>query len=312
MSLNRKISFVIPCYNSEKTIESVVSEIKETINNHKGTSYEIILVNDGSRDGVYNVISKLAKEDQNIKGINLVRNFGQHPALITGLRYTTGDIVVCLDDDGQTPANQCFKLIDEIERGKDVVYARYTNKQHSWFRNLGSKVNDLMACALINKPKDLYISSYFACKRYIVNEIIKYDKPYPYIQGLVLRSTNNISNIDIEHRSRKVGNSGYTLFKLISLWMNGFTAFSIKPLRIATILGTINSLIGFIYGIVLIIQKLLDKTTVLGYSSIMASILFIGGMIMLMLGLIGEYIGRIYICINNSSQTIIKEKINLD
>ena len=305
------ISFVIPCYNSEKTINNVVNEIKETLLKNKGYDYEIILVNDGSKDKVIDVIKSLADGDKKIKAIDLSKNFGQHAALITGLRYTDGDVIVCLDDDGQTPANECFKLIDEIHSGKDVVYAKYTSKHHSSFRNFGSKVNDWMTCVLLNKPRDLYISSYFACKKYIAQEIVKYNNPFPYMQGLVLRSTNSITNVEVEHRNREVGESGYTIVKLFSLWMNGFTAFSIKPLRLATIVGCVLAFLGFVFEIVLIIKKLMNITVVLGYSSIMAVLLFIGGMIMLMLGLIGEYIGRIYMCINDSPQAIVKETINI-
>lgn len=306
------LSFVIPCYNSEKTIESVVKEVRDTVSNNNKYDYEIILVNDGSKDNVFSVISSLAKKDKSIKAINLSKNFGQHAALITGLRYVSADIVICLDDDGQTPAEECFNLVDEIKNGKDVVYAKYTNKHHSLFRNFGSKVNDWMACVLLNKPKDLYISSYFACKKYIVDEIAKYNNPYPYMQGLVLRSTNNVANVEVNHRNRETGESGYTLSKLFSLWMNGFTAFSVKPLRIATFVGCISAFAGFIYGIILIIKKLTNVTVVLGYSSIMAVLLFVGGMVMLMLGLIGEYIGRIYICINDSPQAIVKGTININ
>lgn len=304
-----KLSFVIPCYNSEKTIEKVVDEIIGTVKSNN--DYEIILVNDGSKDNTFKVISSMANKNKYIKVINLVKNFGQHSALITGLRYTTGEIAICLDDDGQTPANECYKLINEIHNGYDVVYAKYNIKQHSSFRNFGSKINDAMTCILLNKPKELYISSYFACRRYIVEEIVKYKNPYPYMQGLILRSTNNITNIEVNHRNREMGNSGYTVKKLFSLWMNGFTAFSVKPLRIATIIGFIIAIIGFIYGAILIIKKLCNLTIVLGYSSIMATLLFLGGIIMLMLGLIGEYIGRIYICINDSPQSIVKETINL-
>lgn len=310
---NKKIllSFVIPCYNSEKTINAVINEIIDCVNDKKKYDYEIVLVNDGSKDGVLSILEGIAKNNTKVKVIDLAKNFGQHAAIITGFKFVNGDIVVCLDDDGQTPANECFKLIDEIENGRDVVYAKYSIKHHSLFRNFGSKLNDLMMCSLLNKPKNLYISSYFACKRYIVNEIIKYNNPYPYMQGLVLRSTNNISNVNVNHRNRDFGNSGYTITKLLNLWMNGFTAFSIKPLRLTTLLGCITAFVGFLYGIVLVYKKIIGITTILGYSSIMAALLFIGGMIMLMLGLIGEYIGRVYISINNSPQAIIKNKINI-
>lgn len=307
-----KLSYVIPCYNSERTISDVVKRIIQTVKKTPEYDYEIILVNDGSTDNVYKKLQLLSNNDYKIKSISLIRNFGQHAALITGLRYTTGEIVVCLDDDGQTPPEESIKLIKEIENDRDVVYAKYLKKQHSLFRNFGSRINNLMACCMLGKPRDLFLSSYFACKRIIVDEIIKYDNPYPYIQGLVLRTTNNISNVIIEHKKRESGVSGYSLFKLINLWMNGFTSFSIKPLKISTIIGCVSSMSGIIYGIIIIINKLSNKTSIEGYASIMAVILFIGGIILLMLGLIGEYIGRAYVCLNHSPQAIVRETININ
>ena len=233
------ITFIIPCFNSERTIEGVISEIKESL--RKEDTCEIICINDNSSDNVLEVLRKLAKKDKNIKVINLLRNFGQHAALITGLRYAKGDIIISLDDDGQTPANEYYKLVDEINSGRDVVFASYEHKQHSLFRNFGSKMNDWMAIALLGKPKDIYMSSYFACRKIIAQEIIKYQNPYPYLGGLILRTTHNISNVPVNHRSREIGSSGYTLSKLLGLWMNGFTAFSVKPLRVATFIGCVVS-----------------------------------------------------------------------
>lgn len=303
-----EISFVIPCYNSEKTIGKVIEEIKSSA---KEKNYEIICVNDGSKDNVYRVLCDYAEKDKNVKVINLIRNFGQHSAIMTGLRYSSGEIIVCLDDDGQTPANEYEKLVNEIRSGADVAYAKYDTKQHSAFRNFGSKVNDLMARLMLNKPKDLYVSSYFACSRIVVNEIIKYQNPFPYMGGLILRTTNNIVNVPVHHRKREEGESGYTISKLIGLWMNGFTAFSIKPLRITTVMGFVFAILGFLYGLFLIIRKITNNIEILGYSSIMATMTFMGGLVMIMLGLIGEYIGRIYICLNNQPQAVVRNKINL-
>ena len=307
-----KLSFVIPCYRSEKTISSVVEEIKSVVEQHSGYEYEIILVNDSSPDNVYDVIKALAKKDSCIKGVDLSKNFGQHSALMTGYRYAEGDIIVCMDDDGQTPANEVFKLIDKLNEGYDVVFAKYTDKKHSFVRNLGSKINDYMARALIGKPKELAIMSYFCCRRFIVDEIIRYQNPYPYVSGLLLRSTNKIANVEIEHRDRVEGTSGYTIKKLLALWLNGFTAFSVKPLRIATCIGGASAFVGFAYGIYTIIKKFVNPTVPMGFSSMMAAMVFFGGMNMIMLGLIGEYIGRIYISMNNSPQYVIRERINIE
>ncbi len=308
----KKISFVIPCYRSEKTLPHVVNEIDEKMKTMENYSYEIILVNDCSPDNTLATIRRLCEEKNYIKGISFSRNFGQHSALMAGLRHTDGDYIVCLDDDGQTPADEVDRLIGRLEEGYDAVYAKYEHKQHSAFRNLGSRVNELMTRIMLEKPHDLYLSSYFAVRRFVVEDMIRYENSYPYVIGLVLRATKNITNVEVNHREREEGNSGYTLKKLFGLWFNGFTAFSVKPLRLATAVGGCSAAVGFLYGIYTIIKRLVNPNVPMGFSSTMAAIVFFGGMIMVMLGLIGEYIGRIYISMNNSPQYVIRETINVD
>ena len=303
------ISFVIPCYRSSQTLPGVIQEIKDTMKTLKNYEYEIVLVNDSSPDDTFCVITGLCRENDNITGINLAKNFGQHAALMAGFHYVKGDVVVCLDDDGQTPACEVGRLLAGIEEGADVVYAKYNHKHHSGFRNFGSHVNEVMTRIMLGKPKDLYVSSYFAAKRFVVDEMIRYEYAYPYVIGLVLRTTKNIVNVEIDHRDRQAGESGYTLKKLLGLWFNGFTAFSVKPLRIATITGTICALCGFAYGIYTIIKKIFIQPSdlVIGFSALMSVIVFMGGMLMLMLGLVGEYMGRMYVSMNNSPQYVIRE-----
>lgn len=308
--MSQLVSFVIPCYRSAKTIGGVIEEIDATMGAFEEYSYEIILVNDCSPDDTFEVIRNICEKRKDITGVNLAKNFGQHAALMAGFHYVRGAYVVCLDDDGQTPANQVGRLLQGLENGSDAVYARYGHKQHSAFRNFGSKVNDWMARVMLGKPKDLYLSSYFAVKRFIVDEMLRYTNPYPYVIGLVLRATNKITNVDVDHREREIGASGYTVGKLLALWFNGFTAFSIKPLRASTFIGGFSAGIGFLYGIYTIIKKLVNPNVVIGFSSLMSAIVFFGGIVMLMLGIIGEYIGRIYISMNNSPQYVVRECIN--
>lgn len=307
-----KVSFVIPCYRSAKTLPGVVTEIKETMQTLPQYSYELVLVNDCSPDDTFDVIRELAEENTNIMGVSLARNFGQHAALMAGFHEVSGDVVVCLDDDGQTPANEVGKLLGAIEEGSDVVYARYANKKHSAFRNFGSRVNDWMTRVMLGKPKNLYISSYFAARRFVVDNMIRYEHSYPYVIGLVLRATKNITNVDVKHREREIGTSGYTMKKLLALWFNGFTAFSIKPLRIATVMGCITAAAGFLYGIYTVIKKFVNPAVPVGFSAMMSALVFIGGMIMLMLGMIGEYIGRMYISMNRSPQFVVRERVGND
>ena len=306
----KTVSFVIPCYRSEHTLENVVAEIHKTLKDMEQYDYEIILVNDCSPDGTWAVIRRICQENNRIRGINFAKNFGQHAALMAGLRQSSGDYVVCLDDDGHTPADEVGKLLGKLEEGYDAVYASYAHKQHSLFRNLGSKVNELMTRIMLEKPRQLYISSYFAVRRFVVEDMVRYENSYPYVIGLVLRATKNITNVEVSHRERQEGSSGYNLKKLLGLWFNGFTAFSVKPLRIATCIGCLSAAVGFLYGLYTIIKRMVNPQVPMGFSSTMAAIVFFGGMIMIMLGLIGEYIGRIYISLNNSPQYVIRERIN--
>ncbi len=311
----KKISFIIPCYRSEHTLGTVVNEITETMAAMADRyDYDIFLINDSSPDQTAQVIEKLCEENDRIRGISFARNFGQHAALMAGFRYSDGDICVALDDDGQTPANQVERLLNAIEDGADAVYAKYDHKKHSGFRNFGSRVNDMMLRIMLSKPKELFVSSYFAVRRFVVEDMIRYENSYPYVIGLVLRSTKRIVNVDINHRDRMEGASGYTLKKLLGLWFNGFTAFSVKPLRIATFLGGLSACVGLLYGLYVIIRRLLFPipAEAMGFAALMSAIVFFGGMILLMLGLIGEYIGRIYISMNNSPQYVIRDRWNLD
>lgn len=308
----KKISFVIPCYRSEHTLPHVIAEIEQKMKEMSQYEYDVFLINDCSPDNTLEVVRELCETHENIKGISFAKNFGQHAALMAGLRHSDGDYVVCLDDDGQTPADEVDKLICKLEEGYDAVYAKYDHKQHSAFRNLGSKVNELMTRILLEKPKDLYISSYFAVRRFVVEDMIRYGNSYPYVIGLVLRATKNITNVSVNHREREEGTSGYTLKKLLSLWFNGFTAFSVKPLRIATAIGCGCAGVGFLYGLYTIVKRLLNPAVPMGFSALMSATVFFGGMIMILLGMIGEYIGRIYISLNNSPQYVIRERMNIE
>lgn len=309
--MKTKVSFVIPCYRSAQTLPGVVEELQTAMEAMQDYDYEVILVNDCSPDDTFEVIRRLSGENRRIRGINLARNFGQHSALMAGFRYGEGDIVVCLDDDGQTPAREVGKLLAGIRQGADVVYAKYNQKHHSGFRNWGSRINERMTRVMLGKPKDLYLSSYFAARRFVIEEVKRYENAYPYVIGLVLRTTGNIVNVEVTHRERAAGESGYTLGKLLALWFNGFTAFSVKPLRIATISGALCAMAGFLYGIYTIVKKIFINPPglVTGFSALMSVLVFMGGMLMLMLGLVGEYMGRMYISMNNSPQYVIREMV---
>lgn len=309
MNEKKLLSFVIPCYRSENTVNLVVDEIKETVATREDFDYEIILVNDCSPDNVWNTICSIVEKDKKITGINLSKNFGQHSALLAGYHYCTGDYVISLDDDGQTPANEVFKLVDKLEEGFDLVYASYGEVQQNLIRRMGSKFAKIMSDYMFDIKGDKNQgSSYYIARKFVIDEMIKYENPYPYMGGLILRVTRNIGFVFVNHRERIEGRSGYSFKGLINLWLNGFTAFSVKPLRLGSYVGFLFAVLGFLYAIITIIRKLFITPEMnAGWSSTISAILMVGGVIMIMLGLIGEYVGRIYICINDSPQYVIKE-----
>ena len=300
------ISFVIPCYCSQHSISQVVEEIISEIDRTNEYDYEIILVNDGSHDNTMEVLERLHQENNKIVAVDLMRNFGQAAAQMAGFNLAHGDYVFSLDDDGQMPIESVIPMITKLKEGYDVVFGRYEEVKQSAARNLGSKVNAVMTEILLKKPKNLYMSSFWVTRYKVIEEIIKYQGPYPYIAGLLLRVTRNMTCMTVKQRERQVGKSNYTFGKLLSLWLNGFTAFSVVPLRVASVIGIICSVAGLVLGVMVVIRRLLIPTILIGYSSIIVAILFVGGVLMMLVGMLGEYMGRIYLCINQAPQFVIR------
>ncbi len=306
------LSFVIPCYRSEKTVTLVIEEIINTVSEKNEYDYEIIAVNDCSPDNVYDVLKANAKNNKKLKVIDLAKNVGKHAVLMAAFAEVQGDYVICVDDDGQCPIDHLWELIEPLNNGYDMSIAKYPKNKQAVYKNIGSKINSIMTRVLLDKPKDFVFSNFVARKRFVCEKTIEYKNPYPYLEGISLSITRNIAFVPMEERNRISGTTGYSLRKSISLWLNGFTAFSVKPLRISSFVGLICAIIGFVFGIVTIVRKLVVSSVSVGWSSTVSIMLFIGGLLMLMLGMIGEYIGRIYISINNSPQYVVREKINFD
>ena len=311
--MNKKlISFVLPCYGSEKTITFVIDEIRTVIGQRSEYDYEIIAVNDCSPDNVWGVLTGLAARDAKVRLIGLAKNMNRPGAVMAGLGRAAGDYIVVMDDDGQCPMDRFWDLLAPLEGEYDVSMADYPSRKQSLFKDFGTLVNKKMTEYILDRPKDLQFTNFMVMRRYIAKEICKYTNPYPYMTGLILRTTRRIKCVPMEERSRHCGSSNFTFMKMVSLWMNGLTAFSIKPLRLATFLGFLVAFSGFVFSLVIVARKLLYPEIAAGYSSIMAALLFIGGVIMVLLGLIGEYIGRIYISLNNSPQYVIRDEVNFE
>ncbi len=309
----KKISIVIGLYNSAKTINKVLDEIFEIFDDNDNYKVEIILVNDCGPDNVLEVVRARAMDDQRIKVIALAKNSGQTNAVMVGYRYATGDYIVEMDDDFQMPGTSIIPMIEELEnKNYDVVFAKYPDKKESKFRILGSKVNSKMTELMIDKPKDIEINSFFVMRKFVRDEIIKYNNNFQYIYGIIFAVTRNVGNLLVEHRERTNGKSNQTLRGLLGLWLNGFLNFSIKPLRITTMLGVIITIISFLYAIYAVIVRLLYPTSVVGWTSIIVAIIFFAGVQLLGIGIIGEYLGRLYISMSNIPNSGIREEINID
>lgn len=301
------LSILIPVYNSEKSIERLV----EGLIGNLGPLFklEIVLVNDLSIDRSEEVcISLFEKHRETVKFYSLSKNVGEHSAVMAGLNKTTGDFSVIMDDDFQNPVSEVIKLVNiALENNYDVVYSYYETKRHNLFRNMGSWLNDKVANLMLKKPKGLYLSSFKILNKFLVNEIIKYQSPFPYIDGLILQITDKIGTAKVEHHERKEGRSGYTFKKLISLWLNMFTNFSILPLRISIFLGLVFAFIGLMLGVKTVIDKIIDPDIPVGFASLLITVSIFGGTQLIMLGMAGEYIGRIFLSLNKKPQYTIRK-----
>ena len=305
------ISVVIPCYYSEKTICKVVELVMAEFEKNDGYECEFVLVNDGSTDHTFEEIQKLGAQYPNVCGVNLMRNFGQHNALMAALHYAKGDYVLGMDDDLQTHPSQMFKLIHKIEEGYDLVYGVYPQKKNSWMKNLTSKINEVTSRVMLNRPKDIVSSNFWIITRAVQKEVIKYDSFNPYIDGIFYRVTHRIGNVPVEHFKREVGTSGYTLKKLINLWLR-YWNFSVIPLRISFFLGLFSGLAGVIIAVIIVVNKIIYPDVPVGWSSTLCVMVVLFGLVLMVLGVIGEYLGKIILILNNTPQYIVRETINSD
>jgi len=304
----KNISIIIPMFRSEGTIYSLV----ETLLSEKSLKiFEVVLVNDASPDNTGEVCRGLVSNYHGkIRLIELSRNFGEHNAVMAGLNQCRGDLAVIMDDDFQNPPYEITSLVNELKTNKyDVVYGQYLEKQHHWFRNFGSRFNGFVATFALGKPKDLYLSSFKVLNRFTINEIISYKLPFTYIDGLIFRITNRIGTVQVRHMPRKKGESNYTFWKLIKLWLNMVTNFTIIPLHIATILGIITLCVGLGFALLVFYWIITGDPLPSGWPSLVCMITIFSGVQLLSFGVIGEYIGRLFLGNNGTPQYVVREVI---
>lgn len=299
------LSFVIPLYYSADSISALVKEI-EGLTVEGG--HELILVNDGSRDATAGVCRELLRDARiPITFVNHARNFGEHNAVLTGYRHARGAYVVNLDDDGQNPPQEALRLWQHAKHnGLDVVYGHYAKKEHAAWRNLGSWFTNRMTDWVLDKPKGFYLSSFRCVSGFVAREAAAYEGPYPYIDGLILQVTQNLGAIEVRHAGREIGESGYTLRRLVRLWASTFVNFSVMPLRLATLLGLVMAIIGLLGLAAVLYLRLSNRGPDYGWGSLMGGLLVFSGTQLVMLGLIGEYVGRMFLTVNRRPQSVVR------
>ena len=305
-------SIIIPCYKSSQTIGMVVESTIEEMNKMGRTEFEFVLVNDCSPDQGATItrLKELAQKHSCVRVIDLARNVGQHNAVMAGLREASGDVFISMDDDMQTRPSELPKMFEAFDAGYDVVYGAYPEKKENWFRRFGSWVNKMCAVIFIERPKELRTSSFWIIRKYVRDNIIEYDGAHAYMLGLILRSTSYITQVEVNHFEREVGQSGYTFKRLISLWSN-MIGFSVKPLRIAMKCGAAIATVSFLFAIFIVIRKICNPAINAGWSSLITAIFLSLGILLFFLGMIGEYVGRSYMKLNREPQYVIKERINI-
>lgn len=300
-----KLSVVIPVYNSAHTLTALVDRLQACL---RGIPFELVLINDGSRDRSEAVGNELADTYANVQFISLRRNFGEFNAVLCGLNFARGEFVVLIDDDFQNPPESILTLLETAESGgHDVVYSRYAQKQHSFFRNAGSGLLNGLATHLIGKPSSLYLSSFKLIRREVVDEIIRYKGPYPYIDGLIFRVTRYVTSVEVPHHPRQTGESNYTLRKLISLFITVVTGYSIWPLRVFTVVGLGLFSLSLLVGVGLLAASLTGASTASGWQVVLWTVLLLGGLQLLFLGVVGEYIGKLFMTQSGLPPYVVKQ-----
>ena len=302
------LSFVIPLYQSADTIGPLVQAI-ESLTIEGG--HEILLVNDGSGDATGDVCRSLvANAKVPMALIEHARNYGEHNAVLTGWRHARGAHIVNLDDDGQNPPEEAVRMWRHAkETGLDVIFGHYRQKKHSRFRNFGSWFTNRMTDWALDKPPGFYLSSFRCVTSFVAGQVVGYAGPYPYIDGLLLQVTQRIGSIDVRHDARKDGRSTYTLRRLVRLWLSAWVNFSVLPLRVATVLGLAMAAAGIAALGVVAWLWFRDVGPSYGFGWLMGALLVFSGTQLVLLGLIGEYIGRMFLTINQRPQAIVREVV---
>jgi polyisoprenyl-phosphate glycosyltransferase len=306
------LSVVIPVYGSAPILPELVAQLADVMGGRMalGGRFEIVLVDDCGPGGTWDVIRRLAAERPYLKGVKLRKNAGQHNAIMAGLHFASGEVVVTMDDDLQHSPSDIPRLCEKVAAGFDVCYADFRSRHHALWKVAGSRLNDRMARYLLKKPKDLYLSPFKAMRGEIREELIRYVGPHVYLDGLILTITANIASVPVEHHPRHEGRGGYSFYRSVSLWLRMATNFSIAPLRLATLAGFAFAALGLVLSAYLVVERIFNDSIPQGWTSLMVIVLIMGGIQLMALGAVGEYLGRVFLAINRRPQFVVGSTVN--
>jgi len=301
-----ELSVVIPVYRSAEGLPLLLERLRQDLSD-QFSCWEAVLVNDGSPDDSWQVLERLAAEHPFLVAVDLRKNRGQDNALMAGMRLSRGEVVVIMDDDLQHDPRDVPRLVAKVHEGWDVCFADFETKQQAWWKNLGSSFNGWVARAVIDKPRDVYLSPFKALARGVVDEVVRYEGPYPYVDGLILSVTDSFTQIEATHHARAVGTSNYNLVRSVAVWLKLATGFSVRPLRMASFAGLATSMLAFLFGLFLIVRWFLVHSEVEGWTSILVVVSFLGGLQLFGIGIVGEYVGRAYLNLNRKPQYTVRK-----
>ncbi|MFK7989604.1 MAG: glycosyltransferase family 2 protein [Sandaracinaceae bacterium] len=304
------LSIVIPVYRGARTVGELVEALGETL--LSDYALEVVLVDDASPDDSAAVCEALARSHPWVRFVALGRNVGEHNAVLAGLHHTSGEVVVVMDDDLQHPPEEVLTLVEALDADHDVVYGRYQRKRHGVFRNWGSQLNGWVATVVLDKPKGLYLSSFKAMRRFVVEQLCEVRDPAPYLDGYILRITQHVREVPVTHLARREGRSGYTLGKLVGLFLRQVIGFSMVPLRVASLLGLALSLVAMLAAVWFAVERMRDPSLPTGWASVIVASSLLGGVQLFALGTVGEYLGRLVHRLDGTPPFVVRRTVGFD
>ncbi len=305
------LSIVVPVYNGAGTIGKLVDALA-TLDVPGGL--DVVLVNDGSADDSADVCARIAETASiPVTFVDLSRNFGEHNAVVAGLSFAQGAYVITMDDDLQNPPEEVLRLFNHTrDNDLDVTYSYFDQKEHATWRNAGSRFANATANMVLDKPRDLYLSSFRCMSAYVKDAIVRQAGPFPYVDGIIFQVTRKIGTLQVKHLPNAENRRNYTLRRLISVWLRIMVGFSIRPLRVSTVIGLVLTGLGVLGVLMVLFEYFFIGVPIQGWASLMVVTLLFSGVQLTMLGVVGEYLGRLYMIQSGYPRFIVRRVVTAE